>query len=41
MTSCEVYDIKKNKWIEVTDMNEGRSMHSGVVLGGVVYVFGG
>lgn len=39
---CEVYDISKNKWIEICDLEQSRHYHTATVLDGrYIYVIGG
>lgn len=39
---CEVYDISKNKWTEICDMEQSRHYHTCTVLDGrYIYVIGG
>uniref|UniRef100_A0A1A9VZH9 BACK domain-containing protein n=1 Tax=Glossina brevipalpis TaxID=37001 RepID=A0A1A9VZH9_9MUSC len=38
---CKVYDISKNKLIQISNMNENRCYNSAIALNGVVYSMGG
>ena len=41
MVSCQRYDIQKDQWYHVADLNKARRDHSSCALGDFVYVFGG
>jgi N-acetylneuraminic acid mutarotase len=39
---CEVYDVSKNKWSEIGELNQSRHFHSIVVIDNrYLYVIGG
>ena len=41
LRSCEVYNIKLNRWQNISPMHCSRMKHSAVVHAGMVYVIGG
>lgn len=46
LSSCEVFDITKNTWSDLTHMKEGRCLHSSVVVNAIdnttyIYAIGG
>jgi gamma-glutamylcyclotransferase (GGCT)/AIG2-like uncharacterized protein YtfP len=39
---CEVYDISKNKWTEICDLEQSRHYHTVTIIEGrFIYVIGG
>ena len=39
---CEIYDISKNKWTEICDLEQSRHYHTATILDGrYIYVIGG
>lgn len=38
---CHLYDIKKDKWLEIQPMHQARWKHSSCQLSGFIYVFCG